>query len=109
MAETAKKGARPKVEAVPEPDPTPGRAATTGAPAEQEPRGHATTACPVAFCPICLAVSAVQPIKPDVVEHLLRAGSEFFLAFRALLDARADEMAGRHDDETTHLEKIDIG
>jgi hypothetical protein len=106
MAEAAKRGSGPKVEAMPEPDPTPGRAA---APAEQEQRGHAATACPVAFCPICLTVSAVQPIKPDVVEHLLRAGSEFFLAFRALIDARADELAGEHDDETTHLEKIDIG
>jgi hypothetical protein len=109
MTEAVKKSARSKVEAVPEPDREPGRAAATDAAPEPEQRGHTPAACPVAFCPICLAVSAVQPIKPDVVEHLLRAGSEFFLAFRALLDARADEMAGEHRDGTTHLEKIDIG
>jgi hypothetical protein len=108
MAEAAKRGARPKVEAVPEPDVVPGRAAATDASPEPE-QGHTPAACPVAFCPICLAVSAVQPIKPDVVEHLLRAGSEFFLAFRALLDARADEMAGEHDDGSSRMEKIDIG
>ena len=42
--------------------------------------------CNVAFCPIGLALSAVQPLKPDVVEHLLLAGREFFLAAKALMD-----------------------
>ena len=30
--------------------------------------------CNVAFCPIGLALTAVQPLKPDVVEHLLARG-----------------------------------
>ena len=49
--------------------------------------------CNVAFCPIGLALTAVQPLKPDVVEHLLLAGREFFLAAKALMDVRADELS----------------
>jgi hypothetical protein len=75
------------------------------------PAAHATATCPVAWCPFCLAVGAVQPLRPDVVDHLLKAGTELLLAFRDVLDARADEVA----DETergpspTRLEKIDLG
>ena len=81
----------------------------TGAPAEgsteapKEP-GHV---CDVAFCPIGLALSAVQPMKPDVIEHLLLAGREFFLAAKAVMDARADDL--RKDGSSSTLEKIDIG
>ena len=63
-----------------------------------EPSAHAATGCPVAWCPICMAVTAVQPLKPEVIEHLLKAGTEMLLAFRGVIDARADEMrppAGR--------------
>jgi hypothetical protein len=60
-----------------------------------------------------LAVAAVQPLKPDVVEHLLKAGSELLLAFRAVVDARADEMEGGGSSEEAsgsgRLEKIDLG
>jgi hypothetical protein len=63
--------------------------------------------CDVAFCPIGLALSAVQPLKPDVVEHLLLAGREFFLAAKAVLDARADDLADEGVAPT--FEKIDIG
>jgi len=57
-----------------------------------------------------LAVSALQPIRPDVVEHLLKAGSEFFLALRAVVDARGDGLDTASDESTaTRLEKIDIG
>ncbi|MGZ4132877.1 MAG: hypothetical protein ACXVWF_07505, partial [Actinomycetota bacterium] len=69
--------------------------------------------CPVAWCPICLAVTAVQPLRPDVVEHLLKAGTELLLAFRGVLDARADDLSGEGADEPaagpTRLEKIDLG
>jgi hypothetical protein len=75
---------------------TPGDAA----PAEG---GHV---CNVAFCPIGLALSAVQPMKPDVIEHLLLAGREFFLAAKAVLDARADDLT--KDGVSTTFEKIDI-
>jgi hypothetical protein len=72
---------------------------------------HAAGGCPVAWCPICMAVTAVQPLKPEVIEHLLKAGTEMLLAFRGVIDARADEMQPPDDDEPgpTRLEKIDIG
>jgi hypothetical protein len=83
------------------------------APPHEEP-SHAHVAspapvCSVAMCPICLAVTAVQPLKPEVIEHLLVAGREFFLAFRALLDQRGDDMTGHPDEGDGGLEKIDIG
>lgn len=82
-----------------------------GAPPTGDPAGtHADPArhvCDVAFCPIGLALSAVQPLKPDVVEHLLLAGREFLLAAKAVLDARV----GETDDGgvSPKLERIDIG
>jgi hypothetical protein len=72
-------------------------------PAETAP-GHV---CTVAFCPIALTLSAVEPLKPDVIEHLLVAGREFFLAAKAVMDARAEEL-GREGTSPTRLEKIDI-
>ena len=66
-------------------------------------------ACPVAWCPFCLAASAVQPLSPDVVGHLLKAGSEVFLAFRAVIDARGDELDGTAPAAPVRLEKIDVG
>ncbi len=63
--------------------------------------------CDVAFCPIGLALTAVQPLKPDVIEHLLVAGREFFLAAKALMDVRADDLA--KDGGSSTFEKIDIG
>jgi hypothetical protein len=76
-----------------------------------EPASHEQAGCPVAWCPICIAVTAVQPLKPEVIEHLLKAGTEMLLAFRGVIDARADEMqpADSDDPASTRLEKIDIG
>ena len=62
--------------------------------------------CTVGFCPICLAVTAVQPLKPEAVEHLLNAGREFLLAMTAVLGARADESGGK--DKAPTLTRIDI-
>jgi hypothetical protein len=76
----------------------------TTKPADAAETGHV---CSVAFCPIGLALSAVQPMKPDVVEHLLIAGREFFLAAKALLEVRADDLAKEGAPST--FEKIDIG
>jgi hypothetical protein len=69
--------------------------------------GVARHVCDVAFCPIGLALSAVQPLKPDVVEHLLVAGREFLLAAKAVIDARVAEDADGGPAPT--LERIDIG
>jgi hypothetical protein len=85
--------------------------ATGPADATAEPPAHTQTGCPVAWCPICMAVTAVQPLRPEVIEHLLKAGTEMLLAVRGVIDARADEMQPPDDEEPgpTRLEKIDIG
>jgi hypothetical protein len=92
MAEPAKRG-RPR-----------GKPASTGR-SESEGRDHGHV-CTVGFCPICLAVTAVQPLKPEAVEHLLNAGREFLLAMTAVLGARADEAGGKEKAPT--LTRIDI-
>jgi hypothetical protein len=74
---------------------------------EPEPAQETPHVCTVGFCPICLAVAAVQPLKPDVVEHLLNAGREFLLAMKAVVDARADDVAD-DDNPGRRLERIDI-
>jgi hypothetical protein len=86
--------------------------ATEEPPLDAEPTGSgraddAGHVCDVAFCPIGLALSAVQPMKPDVIEHLLVAGREFFLAVKAVIDARADDLS--KDGRPSTFEKIDIG
>lgn len=98
-ASGAKAPRQPRIEAVP-----PAASASDAVTPEQQEHGAPT--CTVGFCPICLAVTAMQPIRPDVLEHLLNAGREFLLAARSVLDARADAVAP--DDRAT-LEKIDIG
>ena len=77
-------------------------------PPSPEPEAHAGDGqvCTVGFCPICLAVTAVQPLKPEAVEHLLNAGREFLLAMTAVLGARADETGGKEKAPT--LTRIDI-
>jgi hypothetical protein len=99
MAEAAKEHARESRDGSGDAAPAPDAAA-------HEPGG-----CPVAWCPICIAVTAVQPLKPEVIEHLLKAGTEMLLAFRGVIDARADEMQppDGEDPGSTRLEKIDIG
>jgi len=78
------------------------------------PDEHAPPTCTVGFCPICLAVTAMQPLRPDVIEHLLVAGHEFLLAAKAVLDARSEQFGGNGADapgsrRSNRLEKIDIG
>lgn len=65
-----------------------------------------THVCTVGFCPICLAVTAVQPMRPEAIEHLLNAGREFLLAMTAVLGARADDAGGKERAPT--LTRIDI-
>lgn len=66
-----------------------------------------TPVCTVAFCPICMAVTATQRSAPDAMEHLLSAAREFFLAARAVIDARADDLE-RKDETSRRLQRIDI-
>jgi hypothetical protein len=87
------------------------RTATKAGPEEAaRPRpteGGGAPICTVAFCPICLAVTAAQGAAPDAVDHLLKAAREFFLAARAVMDARAEDLS-RGGDAPTRLEKIEI-
>jgi hypothetical protein len=76
-------------------------------PQPEPEREHAVPTCTVGFCPICLAVTAMQPMRPEVLEHLLNAGREFLLAAKSVLDARSEAVSS--DDHVTRLEKIDIG
>jgi hypothetical protein len=62
--------------------------------------------CTVGFCPICLAVTTVQPLRPEAVEHLLNAAREFLLAMSAVLSARADDTGEKASGPT--LTRIDI-
>ena len=89
MADTAKKGRTRK-------DERPG----------SEPHAQTGQVCTVGFCPICLAVTAVQPLRPETVDHLLNAGREFLLAMTAVLGARADETGAKEEAPT--LTRIDI-
>jgi hypothetical protein len=75
---------------------------------EADSAGH-PGACPVAWCPVCLAVSVMQPVAPDVVTHLLKAGTEMFLALQAIIETRAEDLDETARDEPVHLEKIDVG
>jgi hypothetical protein len=49
--------------------------------------------CPVALCPICMSITALGEVRPELVEHLLAAGREVMLAMRSILDARLAETA----------------
>jgi hypothetical protein len=99
MAESSKKkSTRSKVRAVPD-------AGDQGGSPTEAP-SHAASACPVPFCPICSAVTLLQPLNPEVIEHLLNAGREMLLATKAALDAFA---GGGDDERDGSLEKIDIG
>lgn len=102
MAESPKKKTEPlKVTAVPD---LGGEDADRTEPTRTG--SHRAEACPVALCPICAVVSLIQPLNPDVVEHLLNAGREFLLAAKAALDAIATDSTEKDDGS---FEKIDIG
>lgn len=77
--------------------------------AEANGDGGKPTVCTVAFCPICMAVTAAQGAAPDAVEHLLKAAREFFLAARAVIDVRGDHLEGSGPPPPDDLEKIEIG
>jgi len=85
----------------PEPD-------SASAPAEDRSDAGRAPVCTVAFCPICMAVTAAQGAAPDAVEHLLKAAREFFLAARAVIDVRGDHLEGERGSKPTRLEKIEI-
>ena len=70
---------------------------------------HTPERCPVAWCPVCMALSVFRPVRPEVVGHLLRAGTEMFLAMQAAIDGRGAELDDAPQGGPVRLEKIDIG
>jgi hypothetical protein len=77
---------------------------------EAAPSGGGSHVCDVAFCPIGLALTAAERVQPDVVSHLLLAGREFFLAAKAVMDARAEDLERDGAPEgRVRMERIDIG
>ena len=70
---------------------------------------HTPVRCPVAWCPVCMALSVFRPVRPEVVGHLLRAGTEMFLAMQAAVDGRGAELDDASQGGPVRLEKIDIG
>lgn len=76
--------------------------------ARPEDPEHTPERCPVAWCPVCMALSVVRPVRPEVVGHLLRAGTEMFLAMQAAIDGRGAELEDAPSGPV-RLEKIDIG
>jgi hypothetical protein len=84
--------------------------ASSDAPSADPPASGPDHVCPVAFCPIGLALSAADRVQPDVVSHLLVAGREFFLAAKAVMDVRADDLGGDAPPEgPARMEHIRIG
>lgn len=94
-----KSGTKGKASSKPEPEPEPRAEPTASGPV-----------CTVAFCPICMAVTAAQGAAPDALEHLLAAAREFFLAARAVIDTRGDHLAGTEPEPepSRRFERIEI-
>jgi hypothetical protein len=89
-----------------------GAAAPADTPADlnEEAAAPQQPVCTVAFCPICMAVTAGQGAAPDVFEHLLAAAREFFLAARAVIDVRGDHVSGvdQSSNGSKDFERIEI-
>jgi hypothetical protein len=67
----------------------PGAAPDPGADAGVAPEGRGHV-CPVAFCPVGMALTFAEASRPEVVQHLMAAGQELLLAVKAIIDARAE-------------------
>lgn len=59
------------------------------------------------MCPFGLVSFAVRNTNPEMMEHLMKAGMELMLAFKAFADAAAEKLGAtaRADDG---LQRIDI-
>jgi hypothetical protein len=79
--------------------PGPGTGTTKEAAAPPRP------SCSFAFCPICMALTAVGEAKPELMEHLLVASREALLAIRSIIDARLE---GSSAEPPTRLERLTI-
>jgi hypothetical protein len=85
------------------------KAAATEMPKRKErasDAGVSEEVCPVAFCPVGLALSVMRNAKPDVMAHLQAAAREFLLAAKAVVDTRAGDLDD--GEEPAKLERIEI-
>jgi hypothetical protein len=74
---------------------------------EGETKSERSHVCSVAFCPIGLALTGAQVAGgSDAVDHLLAAAREFFLAAKAVVDARAADVQRASSGDG--LQRIDI-
>ena len=72
-----------------------------------EPEEAKASGCPVPLCPICTAATVLGHTRPEVVEHLLVATREAFLALRAMMDGRSDDDDDPHEDRG-RVQRVDI-
>ena len=54
-------------------------------------------------CPICMSLYALQQSRPEAMQHLMTAGHELFLAFRALVEA-----PGERWEQVSTLQRISV-
>jgi 3-keto-L-gulonate-6-phosphate decarboxylase len=66
-------------------------------------KGTAAAVCPVALCPVGMFLSVTGDVRPEALDHLLRAGRELMMAGKAIIEARADEVR-----EPAKLHRIDV-
>lgn len=59
--------------------------------------------CPVALCPVGMFLTVTGEVRPEAIEHLLRAGRELMLAVKAMLDARVEDIG-----QPATLHRIDV-
>jgi hypothetical protein len=59
--------------------------------------------CPVALCPVGMFLSVTGDVRPEALDHLLRAGRELMMAAKAVIEARSDEVR-----EPAKLHRIDV-
>ena len=59
--------------------------------------------CPVALCPVGMFLTVTGEVRPEAIEHLLRAGRELMLAVKSTLDARVEDVG-----QPATLHRIDV-
>ena len=63
----------------------------------------ATGDCPYS-CPVCMGMSLVKQMRPEVAAHLAAAGREFFLAAKAFLDGMAEAATQEQEPKVEHID-----
>jgi len=66
---------------------------------------HGAGAPECQVCPVCMGLAALRQARPEVMEHLMKAGAELLLAARALLDVQEPGPATR----PAGVQRINVG